>query len=82
MLRRNWLWSALLLLPLGVAGGLVLAHAQAPTSYTCPLTGEELPCPNCCPLNQSKQQPEEQSYTCPLTGEELPCPNCCPLNQK
>ena len=22
--------------------------------YTCPLTGEELPCPNCCPLNKRK----------------------------
>ena len=21
--------------------------------YTCPLTGEELPCPNCCPLNEN-----------------------------
>jgi hypothetical protein len=20
--------------------------------YTCPITGEELPCPNCCPLGQ------------------------------
>lgn len=22
--------------------------------YTCPLTGEQLPCPKCCPLNQNK----------------------------
>jgi hypothetical protein len=22
--------------------------------YTCPLTGEQLPCPKCCPLNKSK----------------------------
>src|SRR5262249_51833920 len=22
--------------------------------YTCPVTGEELPCPKCCPLNQQK----------------------------
>ncbi len=22
--------------------------------YTCPLTGEQLPCPNCCPLNKQK----------------------------
>jgi hypothetical protein len=21
-------------------------------AYVCPATGEELPCPNCCPLNQ------------------------------
>jgi hypothetical protein len=22
--------------------------------YTCPLTGEQLPCPKCCPLNKDK----------------------------
>jgi hypothetical protein len=22
--------------------------------YVCPITGEELSCPNCCPLNQTK----------------------------
>lgn len=22
--------------------------------YTCPLTGEELPCPGCCPLHKKK----------------------------
>jgi hypothetical protein len=22
--------------------------------YICPLTGKELPCPNCCPLNKRK----------------------------
>jgi hypothetical protein len=60
------------------------------TGYICPLTGEELPCPDCCPLNQ--EQAEEQAaksqaaesadgYECPLTGEILPCPRCYPLNQ-
>jgi hypothetical protein len=24
--------------------------------YTCPLTGEELPCPECCPLNEKTSQ--------------------------
>ncbi|MBI3411113.1 MAG: hypothetical protein HY040_22490 [Planctomycetes bacterium] len=76
MNRRKWLWTALLALPLVVAGGLVYANSQA-RSFICPITGEELPCPKCCPLNQS-QQP---TYTCPITGEELPCPKCCPLNQ-
>ena len=80
MNRRKWLWSALLALPLAVAGSLVYANSQA-RNYTCPLTGEQLPCPNCCPLNQDKKQVQEQSYTCPVTGEALPCPNCCPLNQ-
>jgi hypothetical protein len=56
-------------------------NAQAP-GYTCPLTGEQLPCEKCCPLNQKEQQVEAKPYVCPLTGEELPCPKCCPLNQK
>lgn len=76
MNRRKWLWTALVVAPLAVAGGLVYANALA-RPYTCPITGEQLPCPDCCPLNQA----QEQSYTCPITGEELPCPDCCPLNQ-
>lgn len=58
--------------------------------YICPLTGETLPCPDCCPLNQ--EQAEEQvakgqammsaeGHECPLTREILPCPRCCPLSQ-
>ena len=77
MNRRKWLWAAVL--PLAVAGA-VYANSQA-QSYTCSLTGEKLPCPKCCPLNQSNQQAHEQSYTCPITGDELPCEKCCPLNQ-
>ena len=78
MNRRKWLWAVVLALPLAVAGGWVYANAQA-QAYICPLTGEQLPCEKCCPLNQ--KQAQEQPYTCPITGEELPCPNCCPLNQ-
>lgn len=52
MRRRTWLWTALLALPLALAG-VVFANAKA-RSYTCPLTGEELPCPKCCPLNEGK----------------------------
>jgi hypothetical protein len=58
---RKLTWVALAALPLIVAGGLAYAKsspgqsakpaAEAET-YTCPLTGEELPCPCCCPLNQ------------------------------
>jgi hypothetical protein len=58
---RKWIWGALAMLPLAVAGGLVYAntHGQADqpqqaSGYVCPITGEELPCPNCCPLNQVK----------------------------
>ena len=79
MTRRKWLWSALLALPVAV-GGLVWANASARPAYTCPITGELLPCPDCCPLNQDPRQAQQQSYICPITGEELPCPNCCPLN--
>jgi hypothetical protein len=58
---RKWMWAALLALPLGV-GGLVYAGTQfqaakapqAAAGYVCPITGEELPCPNCCPLNGQK----------------------------
>lgn len=70
MNRRKWIWSAVLALPLAVAGGLVFANSQA-RSFVCPVTGEVLPCEKCCPLND---------FTCPLTGEPLPCPKCCPLN--
>ncbi len=53
---RKWIWAALLALPLLVAGSLAYARAQQTVEggFVCPLTGEELPCPNCCPLNQAK----------------------------
>ena len=53
---RKWIWSAVLALPLAVAGGLVYAKSQQATAdgYVCPLTGEKLPCPRCCPLNDGK----------------------------
>jgi len=58
---RKWIYSALAALPLAIAGGLLYANAQAKAispqqadGYVCPITGEELPCPNCCPLNESK----------------------------
>ena len=51
---RKWIWSAVLALPLAVVGGLVYAKSQQATAdgYVCPVTGEELPCPRCCPLKQ------------------------------
>jgi hypothetical protein len=60
MTRRKLLWATLLALPLAVAGvvygqALTQSRNQAPTqteSYTCPVTGEELPCPLCCPYSQ------------------------------
>ena len=78
MNRRKCLWAVVVALPLVVAG-MVYANSQGRSS-TCPLTGEPLPCPNCCPLNEGKPQAQEQTVTCPITGEELPCEKCCPLN--
>lgn len=96
-MKKKLLLGALLALPLAVAG---LAYGQShieaaqpePSGYTCPLTGEELPRPDCCPLDGKTDDartaaakpegttasPDAEDYICPLTGEELPCPNCCP----
>jgi len=56
--RKMWLITGLLAVPL-MAAGLVYAqtrvNADQPENtagYVCPLTGEELPCPKCCPLNE------------------------------
>jgi hypothetical protein len=53
---RKWIWATLLALPLAVAGGLVYAKSQQASTgaFVCPITGEELPCPKCCRLNQAK----------------------------
>jgi hypothetical protein len=49
MKRNRWLWTIAFALPLAAAGA-VWATSQAST-YVCPVTGEELPCERCCPLN-------------------------------
>ena len=60
---RKLLYAALAVLPVAALGGLAYAGVKGQTgnpeqagagAYVCPLTGEELPCPNCCPLNQGK----------------------------
>lgn len=55
-MQRKWFWTAVLALPLLAVGGLVYAAGQAgdrgdEAGIVCPITGEELPCPQCCPLN-------------------------------
>lgn len=81
MNRRTWLWVALLGLPVAVAGGLAYANNSQARTYTCPLTGEVLPCEKCCPLNGATEPTKKaEGFTCPVTGEELPCEKCCPLN--
>ena len=62
MSRKTFL-TALLALPV-VAAGLVYGQVRSQRNekpqpansegYTCPITGEQLPCPKCCPLNASK----------------------------
>ncbi|HJZ56693.1 MAG TPA: hypothetical protein VKE74_17130 [Gemmataceae bacterium] len=80
MTRRNWLWLALVGVPVAVIGGLAHADTQKAKGYTCPLTGETLPCEKCCPLNGERAKAAD-GYTCPITGEQLPCEKCCPLNK-
>ena len=63
-MHKKLIWAALVALPVAVAGlvyGQTLAQRQTekPQQVTadpfiCPLTGEQLPCPNCCPLIQQK----------------------------
>jgi hypothetical protein len=65
MNRRTWLWASVVVLPLAVASGFVYATVHAPQTYICPLTGEELPCPARCPLNQCEPQ-----QSCCSSGDE------------
>lgn len=53
---RKWMWAVLAAVPLAVAGGLVYAvsHQSDAGGFVCPITGEELPCPECCPLNEGE----------------------------
>jgi len=55
--KRKMLWSTMVVLTLAV-GGLVYAGAQAnaktqsqEAGIICPITGEELSCSACCPLD-------------------------------
>lgn len=87
MSRRNLLWAVLAAVG-AVGGSLAIAGTQRDKGYTCPVTGEQLPCEKCCPLKGTDTlAPETKTkadagYVCPLSGETLNCPKCCPLNQK
>jgi len=61
-MSRKWIFMAVPIVALFTAG---LAYAVAPfggageatpdeaeSGFICPVTGEELPCSNCCPLNK------------------------------
>lgn len=53
MNRRRWMLLALVLVAMIAVGG-AYGREVLKRGYTCPLTGEELPCPKCCPLNKGK----------------------------
>ncbi len=62
---RNWLVLGLLVMSLGVGGSFIYAIHRSGTpqlansaGFICPLTGQELPCQRCCPLNQRKSNQE------------------------
>lgn len=85
MNRRKWLWAALVAVPAAVGGIAYASTTNVAKGYTCPVTGEELPCERCCPLNGEAGQAAtgakaEGDFICPITGEKLGCPSCCPLN--
>jgi len=55
---RRWILAALVGLPLVVSGLMFApshsagdAQAANPQGFVCPITGENLPCQECCPLN-------------------------------
>jgi hypothetical protein len=48
----------LAVLSVAVLSGLLYGDARSPVTggaFICPLTGEPLPCPKCCPLNHAPQ---------------------------
>jgi hypothetical protein len=58
--KMRWLGLPAVVLPM-IVGGIVLAGQSRDAArteqtrlggYVCPLTGDELPCPKCCPLNR------------------------------
>ncbi len=48
---RKLVFTVLLAVSLAAAAGVL--YAQLSPGYTCPMTGEQLPCPDCCPLNRA-----------------------------
>jgi hypothetical protein len=51
---RKTVWAALFLFLMATGGGLVHARSFVThkAAYICPITGEVLPCPECCPFYQ------------------------------
>ena len=63
-MNKKMIGASLAVVPLVAISGFVIANSQlqptqtqsqvAEQGFTCPVTGEELPCPKCCVLNQNK----------------------------
>jgi len=57
-MSRKLVWATLVALPLAISGWVFAASKSAgdvkpanAEGFVCPITGEELPCEKCCPLN-------------------------------
>jgi len=50
MSRKKWFLAALLA-AVTAGGALAYVNSSADGGYICPITGQKLPCPKCCPLN-------------------------------
>lgn len=57
---RKLIYTSVLALPVAIVASFFVASAVGSAeqsrpkagAYICPITGETLPCPNCCPLNR------------------------------
>ena len=83
MMQKKWMIGLLLAIPL-VIGGLAFANVKAQSNdqhkssktFICPITGEELPCSKCCPLNNKQQNRPRAS--CTTTGKKnVVKKSCC-----
>ena len=50
MKKQKWILAAALFVV--AFAGIAYASSRATTGYICPVTGEELPCPACCPYSK------------------------------
>ena len=58
-MKAKWFGASAVALPIVIGGFVLAAQArdggkagQAKSGFTCPATGEDLPCPKCCPLGK------------------------------
>jgi hypothetical protein len=58
-MNRRHAFFALAALPVAVVGRL-FAGPPADEPYVCPLNGDVLPCPDCCPINGRAAAPQTE----------------------